>query len=226
MAKQVAVFGLGRFGSSMAETLPDLGYDVLAVDINESRVQDIASKVTHAVQGDATNEAFLKELDIDHFDVAIVAMGTAIQNSILCTLLLKRLGVPYVIARADNELHGSILEKIEADRVVYPERQMGSRVAHVLTLRDVEDYISLLPRYGIAKIEAPPVFVDKSLSQLGFGRRGKWGVAVLLLQRGNEIIISPSEAELAQLNDILIVVGNDDKLEDLLTEASREKPAE
>jgi trk system potassium uptake protein len=222
MAKQVAVFGLGRFGTSLAETLPELGYDVLAVDIDEGRVQDLASKVTHAVQGDATNEAFLKELDVEHIDVAIVAMGTAIQNNILCTLLLKKLGVPYVIARAENELHGSILEKIDADRVVYPERQMGNRVAHVLTLRDIQDYIPLLPRYGVAKLEVPPVFANKSLSQLGFGRRGKWGVAVLLLQRGNEIVVSPSEADLIQLGDILIVVGNDDKLEDLLTDTVRD----
>ena len=226
MKKQVIVVGLGRFGSSVAETLFNLGYDVLAVDKDEARIQSIATRVTHAVQGDATSEAVLKELGIEKFDVAIVAVGTDIQSSVLSTILLKRLGVPYIIARAENELHGSILEKIGADKVVYPEREMGSRVVHVLTLKDVVDYIPVLQRYGVAKLVAPPYFAGMTLSDAGFGRKGKWGVVALLVQHGNELVVAPSDTEIMREGDILVVIGSDDKLEGLLTEHGRGQTGE
>src|SRR3989304_1692560 len=112
MKRQVAIIGLGRFGSSLAKSLFDMGHDVLAIDTDEKLVQNIASYVTHAVQADATDETVLKELGIPGFHVAIVSMGSAVQSSVLCTILLKKLGVRYVIARADDELHGTILEKM------------------------------------------------------------------------------------------------------------------
>jgi len=112
MKRQIVVIGLGRFGISLATTLIAEGHDVLAVDKDENRVQNIASQVTHAIQADATNESVLKELGVDNFDIAIVAMGSAIESSVLTTILLKKLGVKYVVARANDDLHGSILEKI------------------------------------------------------------------------------------------------------------------
>jgi trk system potassium uptake protein TrkA len=118
MKKQIVVIGLGQFGTSLATTLACLGHDVLALDRNEKEVQNVASQVTHAVQVDATNETLLKELGVGNFDIAIVGIGSRIESSVLATILVKKLGVPYVIARADSELHGSILEKIGADRVV------------------------------------------------------------------------------------------------------------
>jgi trk system potassium uptake protein TrkA len=219
MKRQVAIIGLGRFGDSLASTLFGMGHDVLALDPDERKVQDISSQVTHAVQGDGTNEAILTELGIANFDVAIVSMGSDIQNSVLSTILMKKLGVPYVIARANNELHGSILDKIGADKVVFPEREMGTRVAHSLTLTDVTDYISVAPTYGIAKLPAPESFIGKTLSELGLGREGKRGVAVLLIRREKEVIVTPDRAEMIRPDDVLIVAGNDDKLEQLLTEA-------
>jgi len=222
MRRQVAIIGMGRFGISLAGTLFSMGYDVLALDADEKRIQDVSAHVTHAVRADATNEAVLKELGIGNFDVVIVAMGSAIESSVLSTILLKKLGVSYVVARADNELHGSILEKIGADRVVSPEREMGMRVAHGLTLTNVMDYIPVAPHYGVAEISASPYFIDKTLSELGLGQGGKWDIAVLLIQRGKEVIVTPDGVEDVRQGDVLIVAGRDDKLDQLLTEAASE----
>jgi len=223
MKKQIVVIGLGQFGTSLATTLTCLGHDVLALDRNEKEVQNIASQVTHAVQIDATNEALLKELGVGNFDIGIVTIGSRIESSVLATILLKKLGVPYVIARADSELHGSILEKIGADRVVYPECETGVRVAQGVTLADVSDYMSLTTGYGVSKLVAPPYFVGTKLSELGFVRKGKWEIAVFLIMRGDEVIVSPRQSETVKPDDILIVAGSHDNLEKLLAEAKRKK---
>ncbi len=219
MKKQVVVVGLGKFGVSIATTLYSLGHDVLALDKEEKNVLNVASQLTRAVQADATDEAILKELGVADFDVAIVAIGIAIESSVLITILLKKLGVPYVIARADSELHGSILEKIGADEVVYPEHETASRIAHILTSKEIMDYIPLGEGYGVAKFEAPSYLVGRTLEDIGFGPAGKRNVAVLLLQRGKEAIVSPSLQEVVSLVDILIVAGSDDRIEKLLIEA-------
>jgi len=221
MKKQVAVIGLGRFGVGLANTLLGMGYDVLALDVDEERVQAVASQITRAIHADATDEAVLRGLGIDKFDVAIVSMGSDIEHSVLTTILLRKLGVPLIVARADNELHGTILDKIGADKVIYPEREMGTRVAHALTLTSVLDYMSIAPSYGVAKIDPPNSFVGRTLSELGLGPEGKWEVAVLLLQREREIIVSPDRMEVIRLDDVLIVSGNDSRLEQLLTEARK-----
>ena len=226
MKKQVLIVGLGRFGVGLANTLLTMGYDVLAIDIDDKNVQAVAHQIPRAVQADATDETVLRELGVDKFDVAIVAMGSDIENSVLSTILLRKLGVRYVIARAENELHGSILDKIGADKVVYPEREMGTRVAHGLTLTQVLDYMSIGAAYGIAKLEPPGSFIGRTLSELGLGREGKRGVAVLLLQREKEVIIQPDRMEVIRPEDILIVYGTDAKLEELLVEAKKPRPEE
>jgi trk system potassium uptake protein TrkA len=200
----------------VAITLYELGHDVLAIDTNEKTVQGVATEITHAIQADGTNENVLRELGISNFDIAIVAIGAAVEASVLTTILLKKLGVPYVIARADNELHGSILEKIGADKVVYPEQEMGARIAHVVTLADVSYYMPLVPGYGVARMTAPDYLVGERLSDLGFGPKGKWEVAVVLIQRAKEIIVTPSQQEVIRVGDVLVVAGNNDNLEKLL----------
>jgi trk system potassium uptake protein TrkA len=226
MKKQIAVIGLGRFGMSLANTLYSMGHDVLAIDLDEKKIHNVASQITHAVQADATNETILKDLGIDGFDIAVVAIGTAVESSVLSTILLKKLGVPYVIARANSELHGSILEKIGANTVVYPEHEMGTRTAQIVTLSYVWDYMSVTKGYGIAKLSAPDYLEGQSLSDVGFGPRGKWGVAVLLIQRAEEVIVTPGQGEVIRPYDALIVAGSDDKLERLLAEASKSKQEE
>jgi trk system potassium uptake protein TrkA len=219
--KQIVVVGLGRFGISIAKTLYAIGHDVLAIDTDEKTVQNVSSEITHAIQADATNETVLRELGIGNFDIAIVSIGAAVESSVLSTILLKKLGVPYVIARADNELHGSILEKIGADKVVYPEQEMGARVAQVVTLTEVDYYMPLVPGYGVARMEAPPYLVGEKLTDLGFGPKGKWEVAVVLIQREKEIIVTPSQQEIIRDKDVLVVAGNNDNLEKLLQVAKK-----
>jgi trk system potassium uptake protein TrkA len=218
MKKQIAVFGLGRFGMSLATTLASEGHEVLAIDKDETKIQNVASLLTHAVQADAINETVLNELAIANFDIAIVAIGSAIESSVLITILLKKLGVDYVIARANDELHGSILEKIGADHVVYAEREMGIRVAHGILLTEVSDYMTITPIYGIVKYKVAPHLAGESLDSLEIGRTGKWEVAALLIQRENEVIVTPDKAEVLQADDIMILSGSDDKLVKMLTD--------
>jgi len=223
MKKQIVVVGLGRFGASVASTLHRIGHDVLAIDTDGRAVQSISNEITHSIQADGTNETVLRELGIGNFDIAIISIGTAIESSVLSTILVKKLGVPYVIARADNELHGTILEKIGADKVVYPEQEMGTRVAHVVTLSEVSYYMPLVAGYGLARMSAPPYLVGERLADLGFGPKGKWEVAVVLIQRQKDIIVTPSQQEGIQEGDILVVAGNNDNLEKLLQEDQRLK---
>ena len=226
MKKQVAVIGLGRFGASVVRTLHGAGHEVLAIDRDEKRVQETAGEATHAVQADATSEAVLIELGLKNFQVAVVAMGSAIESSVLCTILLRKIGVTYVIARADHDLHGKILERIGANRVVYPEHEMGISVAHTVMLREVDDYMPLDPDYGISRLNSPKYLVGCTLGDLGFGPSGKSGVAVLIVKRGDEIIVAPSMDETIQVGDVLVPYGRDDRLEELLNDARKKYPAE
>ena len=221
MKKQVVVMGLGRFGISVATTLHDMGNDILALDDDEKIVIHTVSQLTRVLQADTTNEAVLRDLGIQDYDVAIVSMGSSIEASVLSTILLKKLGVRYVIARADNELHGSILEKIGADFVVHPEREMGIRTAHSMTIHDAADYMPIGQKYGIAKLPALPYLVGKKLSDVGFGPHGKWKVAVLMLQHRNEVTVTPDLSETVKEGDIIIVSGDDDNIERLLDEAKK-----
>lgn len=221
MKKQVAVIGLGQLGLKLAQTLNSLGHDVLAIDTDERSVQEAATMVTHAVQADATNESALRELGIGNFDIAIVTIGDQIEENVLATILLKKMGVRYVIARAANDLHGTILEKIGADKVLFPEQEMGIAIAHVLTLGDIIDYIPVAPGYGVVKLIAPPYFVGQSLSSIGFGASGKWKVAVLLLLRSQEVLISPGDSQVIKSEDAMVLAGNWDHLEELFNELQK-----
>jgi trk system potassium uptake protein TrkA len=219
MKRQVLVVGLGRFGSSVATTLYERGNDVLAIDRSEAQVQEIASRVTSAVQADATSEAALKELGVGNFDMAVVSIGTNIQASLLATVLLQRLGLPYVVARAQNELHGETLEKVGADRVVYPERESGERLAHNLAYHDVVDYMELSSGFGVSKVTLPKVDLGKTLEEAELGPRSKSGLTVLLLKRGNDVTLNPDRFERIKDGDVLVVAGRDEQLERLEGEA-------
>ena len=213
MKRQVVVVGMGRFGSSVARELYQMGHDVLAIDKEESEVQELLGQVTYAVKADATNEAVLRELGVPNFDVAVVAVGTDIQASVLTTVLLKSLGVPRVIARATNALHGLTLERIGADKVVYPEQEMGVRVAHVHFITDVLDYMEVVPNFGISKIRPPDHIFNRSLEEAGLGGpRDKYGIAVLAIKRGREHILTPSKDEVVRPGDILVVAGKAESL--------------
>lgn len=211
--KQFVVIGLGRFGFSLAKTLYELGHDVLGIDNDEEIVQSVAESITHAVKADATDENALKALGVRNFDVAVVSIGNDIQSSILVTLILKEMGIKYLVAKANSELHGRVLKKIGADRIVFPERDMGIRVAHNLTLSNILDYIELSPEYSIIEISALPAWYDKSLRQLNM--RTKYGLNVIAIKRNGNIIISPNGDDMILRGDILAVVGHKDDIENI-----------
>jgi trk system potassium uptake protein len=219
MSKQVAVIGLGRFGVSLAVALHEAGYTVLAIDRVSSLVDNIASRVTHAVRTDATNAAALQKLGIDKYDVAVVTIGAAVQDSVMVTILLKKMGVRYIVARADNELHGEILMNIGADKVISPESDTAIRSAPVLTMKGVSDYIPLGNGSGIVKAKAIAYFIGKTLEDIGFGFTGNSGVVVLMIQRGKEAIVNPSAAEVVSHVDYLILAGNNSDIDKLLEKA-------
>ncbi len=211
--KQFIVVGLGRFGSSVAKTLAENDYNVLAIDTDEERVQAIASAVTHAVEADATDEDALKTLGVRNFDVAVVSIGDNIHANILATLILKELGVPYVVVKAQDTLHGKVLSKVGADRVVYPERDMGVRIAHNLISSNVLDYIEFAPDYSIVEIVASDKMEGKSLSELQF--RSNYGVNVMAIKRGKELNVTPGANDKVLEGDVLIVMGQNDDLDKL-----------
>ena len=209
--KLVAVVGLGRLGSQVARTLYQLGHDVIALDQDEQRVQELTGEVTHPVRGDATNEAVLRELGIHNYDVGIVAIGSNIQANIMVTVLLKTMGVPYIVARANNELHGNTLERIGCNKVIQPEAESGTRLAHLLFTPDAQEYMELTSSFGISRIRVPDRFVNMSLKESGFtGVRDKYGVAVLALKRGDDITLSPDPDDRLGAGDVMVVVGRDE----------------
>lgn len=211
MAKQYGVIGLGRFGASVARTLYEYGYDVMAIDSNEDRIQENLNYVTHAVQADTTDEEALKALGIRNFDVVVVSIGQDIQSSILTTLILKELGVPQIVVKAQNELHGKVLYKIGADKVVFPERDMGLRVAHHLISPNILDFIELADDYSIVEIVASDFMIGKNLRELDV--RAKYGCNVMAIKSGNKVNVAPLASDRINREDVLVVMGQNDDLQ-------------
>ncbi|MFW6281397.1 MAG: potassium channel family protein [bacterium] len=209
--KQFVVVGLGRFGLSVAKTLAENDYNVLAIDSDEEKVQSIANDVTHAVEADATDEDALRTLGVRNFDVAIVSIGDNIHANILATLILKELGVKYVVVKAQDTLHGKVLSKVGADRVVYPERDMGMRIAHNLISSNVLDYIEFAPNYSVIEIIASETMIGKSLSELQL--RSHFNVNVMAIKRGKELNITPGANDKILEGDVLIVMGKNNDLD-------------
>lgn len=208
--KQFVVIGLGKFGASIAKTLCSLGNDVLAIDSDEGVVQDISDSVTHAVQMDATDEGALRTLGIRNFDVAVVTIGSDIQASVMITLLLKELGVKYIIAKGQSELHSKVLYKIGADRVVLPEKDMAIRVAHNLVSSSILDHIELSADYSIIEINSPVKWNNQTLRKLDL--RGTYGINVMAIKRGNNINITPRGEDILKEGDIIVVIGSTEEL--------------
>ncbi|MDR7250743.1 MULTISPECIES: potassium channel family protein [Bacillus] len=204
--KEFAVIGLGRFGGSICKALSEEGLEVLAMDLNEDRVNEYAQIASHAVIGDSTDEAVLKNLGMRNFDHVIVAIGENIQASILTTIILKELGVKLVTVKAQNDYHEKLLNKIGADRVVHPERDMGKRIAHKIITNNVIDYLELSDEYGLIEVEANGYLENQSLLDLDI--RARYQINIVAIKREKDVIISPLAHEQIQKNDILIVIGS------------------
>lgn len=214
MAKQFAVIGLGRFGTSVARNLFRLGQEVLAIDTDEERLKYVADEVTHTLVADTTDANVLKSIGIKNFDVVVVAIGENVQCNIMTTLLLKELGVKYVVAKALNKMQGRVLEKIGADRVIFPERDMGKRIAHSLASANFVDFIELAQEFRISEIVAPREMHGKTLKALNL--RSRYNVNLVLLRRvSGEVIFTPGAEDVIQSGDVLLLAGEKDKLDKL-----------
>lgn len=220
MKQNFAIIGLGRFGGSICRTLAAAGQEVLAIDVNEDQVNEYANIATHAVVANAQDEQSLRSLGIRNFDTVIVAIGEDIQASILVTLMVKEMGVPRILAKAQDEYHARVLEKIGADRVVHPERDMGVRIAHHLISKNIMDYLELSDEYSIAEVNVTnPKFFDKTLADLNF--RQSFNLNVIGIRRGSNLLVSPGPNEMVQQNDSLLVVGETSDVEFLDNKMSK-----
>jgi trk system potassium uptake protein TrkA len=208
---QFVIIGLGRFGSSLGTELIKLGYEVLGVDRDEEKVQELSNVLTHAVVADATEEEVLRSIGARNFDCGIVAIGDDIQASILATILLKDLGVKKVVAKAVSELHGRVLERVGVDRIIYPERDMGIRVAHQLVSPNLLDYIELSKQYTIAELTVPECLSGKSLDDVN--PRGRFGCSIVAINKPKGIIIAPAAKDVLSKDDVMVVIGTNNQIE-------------
>ena len=208
---------MGRFGSTIARELYQGGHDVLVIDEDEAKVQEQLGQVTYAVRADATNESVLREMDLPEYDVAIVALsGDHVQASIGATVLLKSLGIPMIMARASNDLHAETLERIGADRVLFPEAENARRIAKLEFVRELLDYMPILADYGISKIRPPEGMLNRTVEAAGLSRAGdRHGMSVLAIRRGRTSILHPSKDEVIQHGDVLILAATSEQLSKL-----------
>ena len=211
MKKQFAVFGLGSFGESVAVTLQQLGCEVVAVDNHMEHVQEISEQVSYAIKADAGDPEVIKSLGTRNLDGVVVAVADDMEASVMATLVSKEIGVPYVIAKAKNELHATILKKIGADAVIFPEMEMGVRVAKTLMSSNFADWIALSPDYSIIEIATPKEWVGKSLQQLDVRR--SHDVNVVGIKIGEEVEVNPDPDRTLQEDMTLIIIGSNYALE-------------
>lgn len=202
--KQFLVAGLGLFGTSVAVTLQGLGYEVYALDNDESLVQDLSSQLTYVVSGDASDRKTLQALPLEDIDVAVVAIGN-VERNMMTTMLLKELGIKQVVSKAINNLHGAMLSKIGADKVVYAERDMGERVAHNLISAGVMDYIELSSEISVMSLPIPTELVGKNLIEADLRRR--YDVNVVAIKREGRTLVNPKAQEVFQPEDEIVVLG-------------------
>lgn len=208
--KSYIVIGLGRFGTQTARKLQELGGEVLAMDRSSELVQQISADVTQAVVGDAGDKEVLKALGAGEFDCGIVAIGGNLGDSVLATMNLKELGVPFVVSKAHDETHRQVLLKLGANKVVIPEQEQADRLAMNLSSHNVLDYIELSDDYAIIEVPAPKPWIGKDLKSLNV--RAKLGVNIIAVRRGEQISVSPGADFEIQPADVMVVLGGTDAL--------------
>lgn len=204
------VVGLGRFGMEAARRLCELGCEVLAIDRDHELVQQISGDVTQAVVGDARDKEVLKALGVVDFDCGVVAIGGSLGDSVLATMNLKELGVPYVVCKAHDETHRQVLMKLGADKVVIPEQEQANRLARNLSSPNVLDYIELSDAYGIIEVPAPIRWIGKSLKDLNV--RAQLGVNIIAVKQGKTINVAPGADYEIQPGDVMVVLGDTNAL--------------
>ncbi len=219
--KQFAIIGMGRFGMSLAQTLYSLGNDVLAIDINEEKIAAVSDYVTHAVAGDATDEQTLTSLGINNLDVAVVTIGGDIQASILVCLLCIELGVKKVIAKAQSDLHARVLIKIGVDKVVFPERDMGMRLARNLVSSSVLEFIELSSDHSLVEITVPEKWENISIMDLDI--RAKYGINIMAIKHEGIINVSPKAQDVLEKGDTIVVIGSNEDIRKIDSRVKKHK---
>lgn len=214
--KQYLVIGCGRFGSSVAKKMCQLGNEVMVIDKDEDSINNVAELVTHTAIVDVTEERDLKSIGLGNFDVVIVAISSDIRASIMATVMAKEMGVPKVVCKAKDELQAKVLYKIGADKVVFPERDMGIRLAYNLASENILDQINLDPEYSIMEIVTPQNWVGKTIIELNL--RAKYDITVLAVKTQSGLKVMPSPNYKMQEKNILIIIGNTDKISDIILE--------
>ena len=211
--KSFVVIGLGKFGTRIAKRLYQMNCDVLAIDMDNEKIQQIADFVTQAVTGDARDKDVLRALGVRNCDCAIVAMAGDVGSSVFVTMTLKELEVPVVVAKAQGPMHQRILEKLGAYRIVIPEREMADRLAHKLVEPNILDFIDLSEDYSLIEEQAPAVWFNKSIRDLSV--RSRFGINIIGVKNGRDFIISPDADYIVRDGDILVIVGQNDALSKL-----------
>lgn len=210
MNKEFMVIGLGRFGGSVCKELYELGHQVLAVDIDEAKVEEFSKFSSQAIVADASNENVLKSIGVENFDSIVVAIGDNLQSSILCTLLLKEMGVKNVLAKAQDENHKKLLAKIGADRIIQPELDMGIRIANQIRSDKLEDYIELSDEYSISELNVTDKLSGKTITELDI--RAKYNCTILAIKKGDHMNIAPSPEDKLWAGDIILVIGSNEDI--------------
>ncbi len=206
------VIGMGRFGRNLATELQLLGNEVVGVDLDRQTVQELSGEVRDVIEADATSEAVMRDLGVANVDAAVVGIGAS-EDSIMITLLLKKLGVPYVIAKAGSEMHGEILRLVGADRVVFPEKEMATRLAHGIAVPEIVDYLSITRDMGISKLTVPQHLIGLSYSEAELERR--FDVRLIAIIRRDRVLFGASVGEKFQADDVLLLSGKDSALREL-----------
>lgn len=216
--KSFCIIGLGRFGLTVAKTIAELGHEVLGIDIDEEVVQKASPYMTHVAIMDTTDEDALASLGISNFDVVVIAIGDNLQANLLTVLLLKELGVKYLVAKAQTNIQGRMLQKIGVDDIVYPEQDMALRIAHSLTRDHVLDFFQLSEQISLVEMETPKFLVGKNLIESKL--RENYNVSVVALRKGEAVIAPPNPMDPLKSDDILLLIGKNedvnrlDRLED------------
>ena len=207
--KQFLVAGLGMFGSAVAIAFSEMGYNVLGLDADERVTQNLAEQLTSIICADASDEKVLRTIAVEDIDVAVVAIGN-LEKNLVCTMLLKQMGVKKVVAKALNELHGRMLEKIGADKIVFAEKDMGVRVAHNLVSDSIVDYIELSDDINVVSVSVPKQYVGKALSDTDL--RSVYNVNVIAIRRAGKSIINPRADEVFEAGDQMVTIGTPENI--------------
>lgn len=217
--RRIGIVGGGEFGSSLAETLAERGVEVLVLDRDRSVVDRLADIAAKTMEGDATEEGTMEAAGFGDCDIAVVAIGSDMESSIMTTMSLKEMKIKVIVAKAASDMHGKVLSRVGADRVIYPDRDMADRLARMLVAPSVLDYVEVSEGVSVLEIAAPLELVGKTLSESKI--RQTYGVTILMLRRApqpdgtHETIVSPNADDMIELGDTMVIFGVDAKLQKL-----------